>query len=71
MQSAEVDDDTCIALAVLHGAEFYKASRGLWWVRDDVLANKFSDISHDRTGTFGAPSRAFLARLYCEHFGLI
>lgn len=59
----EPDDDICLALATLHGAEFSLYSSGgftLWeafW-----LGN--------RRRTFNAATKERAARLYCRHHGL-
>lgn len=73
----DVDDDICITLALLHGAEMYHATNtnetGLWYMLplNDVHPLERQHQHARRDGDCGFETRADLARAYCEHFGLI
>jgi hypothetical protein len=74
MRSAEVDDDTCIALAVLHGAHMWGTGT-MWYVDtadehpDEVNAAEKLQLARCQRISF--TSREQAARTYCEAFGLI
>lgn len=76
----EPDDDTCLALATLHGAEFVAA---FWWdahkhfktgfalnIYDAPNLNLMSVPSGMQDSCFAAETKAEAARKYCRHHGL-
>ncbi|RZN09673.1 hypothetical protein CWO91_16730 [Bradyrhizobium genosp. SA-3] len=76
----DVDDDTCITLAMLHGCQFHNVGDTDWYVHDDgdnlhPLELKRYDaweknMLHGRRHWCWA-SREELARDYCKFHGLI
>lgn len=62
-------DEECIAIAMLHGCEFYCAD-GLsnrWYVScAPAHTDPVSTLLFHRTSWYGAASRIELARTYCE-----
>jgi hypothetical protein len=71
------DDETCIAMAMLHGCalrEFYwgDIDASIWYARenasDPYLAVEYAEFR--RSGHYWFRSREALARAWCEHYKL-
>lgn len=66
-------DEECIALAVLHGAEFTSMTgdKNWWFVNANNAADPVALKQRDKTRHYFFPSREAAARAYCEHHGLL
>lgn len=74
----ELNDEACVAIALLHGAHFWRAERAGSWYVDDPRSettdriNKVEKLQLKRTGTcIFFKSREEAARIYCEAYGLL
>jgi hypothetical protein len=66
-----LSDDEYIALAVLHGAEFWKDHYNEWWyLTNNSNTAAISDQQFAETGHYYFDSRTALARTYCLHHNL-
>jgi hypothetical protein len=72
---AELSDDCCIGMALLHGGEFYVGGDDRWWVNSNwPVGDNLHPIEVERThkkGRASFDSLAEISRAYCKYHNLL